>query len=125
MFVSLGEIFDLIIYAVDQNGNIQDGVYLYYANLITSPSNVLCIHLDTDDILTTAFGAVRNVTTQRTTLVMHNSYQLQSNCQVNYKNSFTFPIKFSLNLTDSSNGIMVCMLFTKITCSYLCKCLHM
>lgn len=105
--VSLGEIFRLIIYAEDQNGNIQDGVYSYYANLTASPSNVLSIHLDTDDIVTTAYGVVRNVTAQATTLVMHNAAQIQSNCRVNYKNSYSFPFKFSLNLTDSLNGIVV------------------
>ena len=92
------------IYAKDQNGNKQDGVYSYPTSLTDSPSNILRIHLDDD---TPAFGVVRNVTAQKATIVMRNATQIRNKCRKNYNNTDTFQFKFSLSLTDSSKGMVV------------------
>jgi len=63
--------------------------------------------LDDDDTITPAFGAVRNVTAQKTTMVMRDAKQIENECRINYNNTNTFPFKFSLSLTDSSKGIVV------------------
>ena len=117
MEASLGEIFDLTIYAEDENGNSQDAVYSYYSpnNLAANPSNVIFVNLyhnNEDSVL--RFASVNKATAtsqpgQKISLVLHNAEQLKSSCITNYDNSHNFNFNFSLNLIDSSDGQLVCM----------------
>ena len=112
MEVSLGEIFELIIHAKDENGNFKDAVYSYQSpkDLARSPSNLVYVNLDpkTDSLL--RFASVNKATTtmQKISLALRNE-QLKTDCIVDYKNSQYFNYSFSLNLIDSSDGQLVCV----------------
>ena len=114
--MSPGEIFDLIIYAEDENGNSKDAVYSYYTpnNLAANPSSIIFVDLDpnkSNSVL--RFASVkatdRSYKVQRTSPVLHKSEELESKCKVNYRNSQLYlDLSFSLNLIDSSDGQLVC-----------------
>ena len=116
MEVSPGEIFDLIIYAEDENGNSKDAVYSYYTpdNLTASPSSLIYVNLDPNrNNSVPRFTSVNKATgmsytVQRTSLVLRNSEQLESKCLSNNQNDQYFNLSFSFNLIDSSDGQLVC-----------------
>ena len=112
MEVSLGEIFELIIHAKDENGNLKDAVYSYHSpkDLTTNPSNLVYVNLDpkTDSILRFASVNKATATVQKISLAMHNEL-LKTDCIVGNKNSQYFNYSFSLNLIDSSDGQLVCI----------------
>ena len=129
MEVTPGEIFNLIIYAKDENENFKDAVYSYYnpKNLATTSSSIIFINLgpDTDSIL--GFASVNKATAtshtvQKISLVLHNEEQLKSDCIVNYRNSQLFNNSFSLNLIDSSDGQLVCK-FTYVYITMIVCCI--
>ena len=90
-----GEIFDLNITAKDENGNFKDVVYSYYTpnNLQVSAnsSSIIYVHLNhTKNNSALRFATVRKATNssgQRTSLVLHNSEELESKCTINNNNS--------------------------------------
>ena len=114
--MSPGEVFDLTIYAEDENGNSKDAVYSYYSpnNLAANPSSTIFVDLDpnrTDSVLRFASvnkATAMSYTVQRTSLVLRDSEQLENTCKVNYRDSQVFSMSFSLNLIDSSDGQLVC-----------------
>ena len=131
MEVTLGEIFNLIIYAKDENEIFKDAVYSYQnpKYLAANPSRTIFIDLDshTDSIL--GFASVNKATAtshtvQKISLVLHNAEQLKSDCVVNYRNSQLFNNSFSLNLIDSSDGQLVCkftyVFVTMVDCMLYC-----
>ena len=115
MEVSLGEVFDLIIYAKDENGNPKDAVYSYYnpKNLETNPLGIVFVDLDHAEDAFPSFASVDKATitthtVQKASLVLHNAEQLNRLCIINYQNSQYFIYSFTLSLIDSSNGQVVC-----------------
>ena len=117
MEVTLGEIFNLIIRAKDENENSKDAVYFYYTprNLATTPSSILFINLDSNTDSVPRFASVNKATAishtvQRISLVLRNAEQLTNHCITNYQNPQYINHNFSLNLIDSSDGQLVCKL---------------
>lgn len=115
MEVTLGEIFNLIIHAKDENENSKDAVYFYHTprNLATTTSNILFINLDSNTDSVLRFASVNKATAtprtaQKISLMLLNAEQLKRDCIVNYQNSQYFNYTFSLNLIDSSDGQLVC-----------------
>ena len=106
MEVSLGEIFELIIHAKDENGNLKDAVYSYHSpkDLTTNPSNLLSVNLDPETSSILRFASVNKATTtvQKISLALRNEL-LKTDCIVGYKNSQYFNYSFNLNLIDSSD----------------------
>ena len=112
MEVSLGEIFELIIHAKDENGNLKDAVYSYHGpkDLTTNPSNLLSVNLDPETSSILRFASVNKATTtvQKISLALRSEL-LKTDCIVGYKNSQHFNYSFNLNLIDSSDGQLVCI----------------
>ncbi|XP_065897681.1 uncharacterized protein [Dysidea avara] len=104
---SPGEIFDLLLFAKDENNNIKNAVYSYQSNPTASPSSIIEVDLDSNGEEFSSFASVSrtNVTLQRT-LIVTRDRQLQR-CDVNFRNSNKFLSSFTLNLIDSSRGQMV------------------
>ena len=113
MVSSLGEIFSLTIFAEDHSGNSKDAVYSYYSYPVIYPSNIIVVDLDPAEGALSSFASVNRMMTnerppvQPLALVMRNAYLLQ-NCEVNFKNTYSFSSYFILSLIDSSNGVVVC-----------------
>ena len=113
MVSSLGEIFDLTIFAEDHSGNSKDAVYSYSRYPIVYPSNVIVVDLDPAEGTLSNFASVNRMVTnerlpvQQLALVMRNA-DLHQNCKVNFKNAYNFSSYFMLSLIDSSNGAVVC-----------------
>ena len=110
--VSLGEIFDLAIKAIDENEHSKDAVYSYPSprNLATSPLSIIVVDLDPDEDLLPSFASVNRAamqnspfTMQKVALVMNFAEQLKNNCLINHKNSLTFNRNFILSLIDSTD----------------------
>ena len=110
---SLGEIFDLTIFAEDHNGNSKDAVYSYSRYPIIYPSNVIVVDLDPAEDILSSFASVNRMMTnqrypiQQFALVMRNADLLQK-CKENFQNTYNFSSYFVLSLIDSSNGAVVC-----------------
>ena len=107
--------FDLIIYAKDENENFKDAVYFYHTpkNLAKSPSCIVFIDLDSSTGSVLKFASVKKATAtsrtvQRISLSLRNAQKLKSGCIENYRNSQYFNFSFSLSLIDSSDGQLVC-----------------
>ena len=115
MEVTLGEIFNLIIHAKDENENFKDAIYSYHnpKSLARNPSSIVFIDLDPNTDFVLRFASVDKATAtshtvQKISLVLRNVEQLKSDCIVNYQNPQKFNHTFSLNLIDSSDGQLVC-----------------
>ena len=114
--VSLGEIFDLAIKAIDENGNFKDAVYSFLSptNLATRPLSIIVVDLNPDEDLLPSFASINRATMQnspytmqKVTLVMNLAEQIKTDCAINYKNFLNFNFNFSLSLIDSSDGQVV------------------
>ena len=114
---SLGEIFDMTIFAEDHSRNSKDAVYSYYRNSRDYSSSIIVVDLDPVEDTLSNFASVNRMMpnesppVQQMALVMRNAVQLQ-NCIANFKNAYNFSSKFVLSLVDSSNGEVVCDLMT-------------
>ncbi|XP_065897673.1 uncharacterized protein [Dysidea avara] len=102
---SPGEVFNLLLYAEDENSNYKDAIYTYQRNSTASPSSILEVDLDPchENFASFASLSKRRITTQKTLFMTHDDSVLQ-NCTVNYQNSEKKSSYFTLNLLDSSNG---------------------
>ena len=118
MEVSLGEIFELAINAIDENGSSKDAIYSYRSptNLTIRPLNNIVVDLNLEEDTLPSFASVNRATmqnspytVQKLALVLHSAEQLENICVVNYQNSKYFNLSFSFNLIDSSNGQVVCI----------------
>lgn len=110
--VSPGEIFTAMLYALDGNNNYKDAVYSYAAPF-NSPSGVLSsivIDLNRTENTQVGFASISRMgtTKQNISFVIHNAYWLQ-NSSKNLKDNKSHIISFALNLVDSSNGQVVCI----------------
>ena len=105
MTASPGEVFNLLLYAEDENSNYKDAIYTYQRNSTASPSSILEVDLDPchENFASFASLSKRRITTQKTLFMTHDDSVLQ-NCTVNYQNSEKKSSYFTLNLLDSSNG---------------------
>ena len=116
--VSLGEIFDMKINAIDENGNSKDAVYSYHSprNQTIRPLNTIVVDLDSSEDIFPSFASVTRAamqnatfTVQKISLVTHFAEQLKNSCVINNQNSQRFNFTFRLNLIDSSDGQVVCI----------------
>ena len=116
--VSLGEIFDMAINAIDENGNSKDAVYSYHSprNLTIRPLNTIAVNLDSSEEIFPSFASVTRATmqnaaftVQKVTLVKYFAEQLKNSCVINNQNFQSFNFNFRLNLIDSSDGQVVCI----------------
>ena len=108
---SPGEIFTVMLYALDANENHKDAVYSY-ATPFNSSSGVLSsivIDLSHTENMQVGFASISRTgaTRQNISFVIHNAYWLQ-NSSKNFKDNNSHIISFALNLVDSSNGQVVC-----------------
>ena len=117
MKVSLGEVFNLAINAIDEIGNTKDAVYSYISlkNLTTHSLSVIVVDLNPDEGTLPTFASVLRATMQKSPytvqsvrLVMRYTEEFRNNCIVNHQNLLNLYHKFSLNLIDSSDGQVVC-----------------
>ena len=117
MKVSLGEVFNLAINAIDEIGNTKDAVYSYISlkNLTTHSLSVIVVDLNPDEGTLPTFSSVLRATMQKSPytvqsvrLVMRYTEEFRNNCIVNHQNLLNLYHKFSLNLIDSSDGQVVC-----------------
>ena len=117
MKVSLGEMFNLAINAIDEIGNTKDAVYSYTSlkNLTTHSLSVIVVDLNPDEGTLPTFASVNRATMQKSPytiqsvrLVMRYTEEFKNNCTVNHQNLLNLYHKFSLNLIDLSDGQVVC-----------------
>ena len=106
MKVFPGEEFDLLLTVWDQNNNEKVGFYTYPSNMFFTEVDIIEIDL-TDDNEDISFAAVDGSFDQKTSLVIRNSTKNFSSFFHNYDKTIVEK-NFTLNLIDSSTGIMVC-----------------
>ena len=131
MKVSLGEVFNLAINAIDEIGNTKDAVYSYISlkNLTTHSLSVIVVDLNPDEGTLPTFTSVNRArmqkspyTIQNVRLVMRYTEEFKNNCTVNHQNLLNLHHKFSLNLIDSSDGQVVCNQSIRIQEIYFAYC---
>jgi len=93
---------------LDQNDNKKVGFYAYPSNMLFTEVDVTEIDL-TDGNMNTSFGVVNGSSDQRTSLVLRNSTK---DFSFTNQNSTIFEVNFTINLIDSSTGIIVCIIIT-------------
>ena len=106
MNVFPGEEFILSLRVLDQNNNEKVGFYTYPSNVLFTQADVTEIDLTTNNT-DTSFAIVDRSSDQRTSLVVRNSPKNFSFSVLDHNSTIT-ERNFTLNLIDSSTGIMVC-----------------
>ena len=106
MNVFPGEEFILSLRVLDQNDNEKVGFYTYPSNTLFTEADITEIDLTTDNG-DTSFALVNRNSNERTLLVVRNSTRDFSFSFLNHSSTIT-ERNFTLNLIDSSTGIMVC-----------------
>ena len=79
------------------------------------PLNTIVVNLHPDEDPLSSFASVNKATmqsnapytVQKVTLVNHHAEQLKNSCVINYQNSQSLNLNFSLSLIDSSDGQVV------------------
>ena len=110
--VSPGEIFTVMLYALDGNNNYKDAVYSYAAPFNSSSGVLSSLVIDLSHTENTQVGFASisrmGITRQNISFTIYNADWLQNNSK-NFKDNKSHIISFALNLVDSSNGQAVCI----------------
>jgi len=109
-----GEEFILSLKVLDQNDNKKVGFYTYPSNMLFTMVDVTEIDLTAGN-RDTSFGVVNGSSDQRTSFVVRDVAKNFSFSYMNYNNTIAEK-NFTLNLIDSSTGIIVRMVIACLEC---------